>query len=100
MHVNFEFDAISVGIGMTLAWLTVRVRKIFKLWKIKEESAHGGEIRDDGEYKQVVNTLESLLRTNKEILGGQTSLVSKVDGIDSRVRKIEGLLPGRAQGNQ
>ena len=99
MHVNVEIDAISMGIGVALAWLTVRVRKIFRLWKIKEESAHGVTIHN-GEYKQVVNTLESLLRTNKEILGGQMSLVSKVDGIDCRVRQIEGVLPRLAQGNQ
>ncbi len=99
MRVNFELDWISMAIGVSLAWLTFRVRKIFRLWKIKEESPHGLTVKN-GEYTRVVNTLESLLRTNKEILGGNTLLCSKVDGIDLRVRKIEGVIPGLAQGNQ
>jgi len=96
MRVNFELDWISMTIGVALAWLTFRVRKIFRLWKIKENSPNGLTVKN-GEYTRVVNTLESLLRTNREILGGNALLCTKVDGIDLRVRKIEGVLPGLAQ---
>ncbi len=54
MRVNFELDWTSVGIGVALTWLTFRVQKIFRLWKIKED---GGTVGQDGEYAKVVQDL-------------------------------------------
>lgn len=98
MRVNFELDCMSTTVGVVLAWITFRVRKIFRLWKIKETSAEGLTVHN-GEYKKMVAAIETLLNTDAQILGGQHLLADKVDGINGRVQKIESVLPGLSQGH-
>jgi hypothetical protein len=98
LRVNFELDWMSMTVGVILAWITFRVRKIFRLWKIKETSAEGLTVHN-GEYKKLVGVLDTLLQTDQQILGAQMSLTQKVDGLNGRVGKIEAVLPGLAQGH-